>query len=138
MPHRGVGGMRVKELDLDKLMAVPVSTRAYMAGFFDGEGHISIARRGSVRTSRTDPSKTKVVYALVAGAAQNVKAPLELFHNTFGGTFRIDTRTRADRFSKHVTYEWNIGGNLQVPIFLRWLRPYLLVKATQADIAIEF
>lgn len=129
--------MRIKTIDLDRLMDVDKAVRGYMAGFFDGEGHISIARRGVVRTSRVDPTLTRVVYALVAGAAQNVKAPLVLFNDLFGGTLRIDTRDHK-KHGKHVTYEWNIGGNLQVPVFLRWLRPYLRVKASQADIAIEF
>jgi hypothetical protein len=130
--------MRVKTIDLDRLMDVDPAVRGYMAGFFDGEGHISIARRGNIRTSRVDPTLTRNVYALVAGAAQNTKAPLVLFNDLFGGTFRIDTRDRVGKHGKHVTYEWNINGNLQVPTFLRWLRPHLRVKRVQADIAIEF
>ena len=138
VPQKGALDMRVKTIDLDRLMDVDPTVRGYMAGFFDGEGHITIARRGSIRTSRVDPTLTRVVYALVVGMAQNVKAPLILFNDLFGGTLRIDTRDRVGRHSKHVTYEWNINGNLQVPVFLRWLRPYLRVKAAQADIAMEF
>jgi hypothetical protein len=138
VPLKGALDMRVKTIDLDRLMDVDPAVRGYMAGFFDGEGHVSIARRGSIRTSRVDPTLTRVVYALVAGMAQNVKAPLVLFNDLFGGTLRIDTRARVGKLGKHVTYEWNINGNLQVPTFLRWLRPHLRVKATQADIAIEF
>jgi hypothetical protein len=130
--------MRVKEIDIDKLLEYPKEKRAYMAGFFDGEGHISIARRGMIHTSRDHSTPMRHVYALVAGAAQNKQAPLLLFYELFGGTLRIDTRAHKGRHSKQVIYEWNIGGNLQVPTLLKWLRPYLLVKLEQAAIAIEF
>jgi len=130
--------MHVKEIDLDRLYEVDPTVRAYMAGFFDGEGHVTIARRGNIKTTRNDSTPRRLVYALVAGVAQNVKAPVLLFHELFGGTFRIDTRKRQHKFGVHVTYEWSINGNLQVPVFLRWLRPYLRVKLSQADIAIDF
>ena len=130
--------MLVKEIDIDRLLDYPKEGRAYMAGFFDGEGHVSIAKRGLIHTSRDKSTPMRPIYGLVAGMAQNKKEPLILFHDLFGGTLRIDTRVRAQKHSKQVIYEWNIGGNIQVPRFLKWLRPYLLVKASQVDIALEF
>jgi hypothetical protein len=130
--------MRVKEIDIEALAATLPEIRGYMAGFFDGEGHISIARRGWLKTTRDNSTPMRPVYSLVAGAAQNRKAPLLLFYDLFGGTLRIDTRIRAGKFGKQVIYEWTIGGKIQVPLFLRFLRPHLRVKDKQADIAVEF
>ena len=131
--------MLVKTIDLDRLMAMPVATRAYMAGFFDGEGHVSIAKRGMMRCSRSDSTKTKRVYGLVAGVSQNSVEVLKLFSNWFDGTLRLDNRKRGGYTPRATTiWEWNIGGNLQVPVFLMILRPYLIVKAAEVDVALEF
>lgn len=138
LPHRRSGTMKVNKIDFEKLMDCNKEQHAYMAGFFDGEGHISIARRGAVHTSRNKSTPMRSVWGLVAGIAQNKKAPLVLFYDIFAGTLRIDTRVRVGRFGKQVIYEWTLGGNTAVPVLLKWLRPYLLVKRGQVDIALEF
>lgn len=131
--------MLVKQFDIDAIMAVPETTRAYMAGFFDGEGSVSISSRGVMKCSRTDPTKTKRVYGLVVHISQNSPKVLELYHDIFGGTFRRDNRKRAGYSPRaYVMWEWMIAGNLQVPVFLKWLRKYLVVKADEVDVALEF
>ena len=131
--------MLIKDINIDRLLGMPVPIKSYMAGFFDGEGHVSIAKRGKMRCSRTDETKTKPVYGLVAGISQNSVEVLKLFSDWFDGTLRLDNRKRSGYTPRATTiWEWNIGGNLQVPVFLRILRPYLIVKAAEVDIALEF
>lgn len=131
--------MLVKEFDIDKLLAVPETTKAYMAGFFDGEGSVSIASRGDMKCSRTDLTKTKRVFALVVHISQNSKPVLDLFYDLFGGTLRQDNRKRTGYSPRaHVMWEWSINGNKQVPLFLRFIKKYLIVKASEVEIALLF
>lgn len=89
----------------------------YAAGFFDGEGWVSISTRGK----RGQP-------ALRIGAGQLVKAPLELLASLWGGAIVQD---------KKGMYRWHIT-SARADGALSELIPFLIVKREQAEIGREY
>lgn len=85
--------------------------RAYQAGIFDGEGHCF-----------RDGMHLKV------GISQANYPFLEVFMNEFGGGV---VETNKDN------WQWNCTGAVQQLVFLRAIRPYLILKAKEVNIAIE-
>ncbi len=101
----------------------------YLAGFFDGEGCIGL---------RGNPSSIKyVTYSLVLCIPQLVsRNSTELFRvlkKRFGG--RLYKRSWAKR--RRPCYQYMIFGEDAV-LFLQRLRPHLVFKAAQADVAIQW
>ena len=129
--------MHVKHFDLDTLLQVDRETRAYMAGFFDGEGCVLIARRGVLKRNATQ--QVERVFSLTATIAQGSKEVLELYHNLFGGVLHVDERKRGGFSPRdYQIWEWYINGNLQVPVFLQFIRPFVRVKHEELDVALKF
>lgn len=95
----------------------------WAAGFFDGEGCIGV--------SRSKRGKPCVYYAIQITAFQNVRAPLEILHQLFGGTIRYSTT--------HSTggWVWQLSGR-GLKIALQEMLPFLVVKREQAQIGIAF
>lgn len=91
---------------------------AYMAGFLDGEGSISIYRRGQTNT-----------FVLSVKVAQKDRRPLELFRSEFGGYI-----TRGKISGVHY---WGISCKAASSA-LSELLPFLIVKKEEALIGIEF
>ena len=92
------------------------TTLAYFAGFFDGEGCITI------RASKDD------LPYLILQTSQKSIAVLEEMRKVFGGNIHTNT----DGSFIHVTAGKYAEG------MLRALLPYLFVKLAQAELAIEF
>lgn len=88
----------------------------YCAGFFDGEGYVTIDVLGRVR----------------AGLAQKSREVLDLFGETFG----LGTVLEKDP-SRNPGFNWHVTGRENILLFLRAIRPHLIVKADEVDIAIE-
>lgn len=96
---------------------------AWTAGFFDGEGCVMIQglSSGSLR--------------LGVALGQKVREPLDAVAARWGGTVRVSRESRSNR---HATmYDWRLHGRHAV-VFLEEVRPFLLVKAAQADVAIAY
>jgi hypothetical protein len=96
---------------------------AYFAGFFDGEGCISIARQKKSWGKKEQP----YFHRLRINIAQKDPAVLKQLHDIVGGTLHCNRGI----------WKWYADDAFAVE-FLTKLRPYLRVKASQADIAIEF
>lgn len=94
----------------------------YAAGFFDGEGTILIGK----------PTRT-CGYRLIVSATQTSIAPMEWFCPRWGGTIS----KRKKRKGRRQAWNWTVTSQLALK-FLSDVRPFLIVKAEQADIAIEF
>jgi hypothetical protein len=98
---------------------------AYMAGFFDGEGSIGIYRGGSAAGR-----------SLRCQVTQNVSpesaALLKACRARWGGSLAI-----MNRRLKYPAYNWQVSGPRALRLLCE-LRPYLTVKAAQADVAIEW
>lgn len=104
---------------------------AWAAGFFDGEGSISI-RFGKMGVSREYGRRT---YTLFLRASQVDRAPLDKFVRIFEcgnvGGARQSTSRRAPYF------DWCTSGKSAGRI-LRLMLPHLTVKRERADLALQF
>ncbi len=96
---------------------------AYIAGFFDGEGHIGLNANG------TWP-------ALRIGANQVVKAPLALIHARYGGYLVHRDRVKYNPNAQPI-WEWSIRAQ-RAQAVLRELIPYLIVKRERAEHALAY
>lgn len=96
----------------------------YLAGFIDGEGSIAVGLSRSGKGVRR--------WYLRFSCHQINPAPLRLLQDRFGGTIR-----RNERVGKRPLYEW-VTQSKMAAAAIRALRPYLIVKADEADVALEF
>jgi len=97
---------------------------AWMAGFFDGEGSVSILHTGL--GERT--------YILVAGITVITDGILERFKDSFGGIlhkYKASNRGHSDY------WQWRVRSKFAV-IFLDTILPYLKIKQGEAKLGIEF
>ena len=90
---------------------------AYVAGFFDGEGSISIKSPGK-----------KSGFALVVSVSQYHPLPIELIHTVWGGYIGKG----ANGSVRVMLYSKSAGK------FLADIYPYLIVKKQQAEQALAF
>lgn len=97
---------------------------AYCAGFIDGEGSIDIRHRMTKVNG-----KSYERFELRLSANQIDLAPLELLREIYGGSF-------AHRKTSNVV-TWVIT-DVRAAKAITAMRPYLLVKADEADIALRF
>jgi hypothetical protein len=95
----------------------------YIAGFFDGEGCVSILKR-------KDKHHTDFTYSLIASIAQKNPSPLEEIINLFGfGKLHYLESTK--------NYSVLFAGKF-ADDFLCQIIPYLRIKKDQAVLGIEF
>jgi hypothetical protein len=95
---------------------------AYLAGFFDGEGCISVAR--------TDSGGT---YSLIVTVSQMDGRDLEPFAERWGGKIVEHRRERP----RKTYYQWGVGGSRALKC-LQDLLPYLRGKREEALVAIKW
>ena len=104
--------------------ALRADNAAYLAGFFDGEGHIRISKH-SKRGS----------YMLQISVVQATLEPLPEFQKAFGGT--ISSRLTLYRGGKRAIFTWQASSACAMQA-LRQMFPYLRVKREEACIAEKF
>lgn len=92
----------------------------WAAGFFDGEGSVSVLRR--VRGGFIE-------HMLAVAVGQNDQRPLLALRDEYGGS-QCNSKTPSG------CWRWRIHGG-QAEAFLRRIRPYSIVKAEQIDLALE-
>lgn len=97
---------------------------AYLAGLFDGEGCISASCNQGQR-------RRYVVLAVAVGMTH--PAGPTAFRDAFGGQLRIKSSCQRNERPQLV---WRCKGGRIVSEVLTALRPYLQVKALEADIAL--
>ena len=97
---------------------------AYLAGFFDGEGHIRIQRQ-SKRGS----------HMLQISVVQAEMTPLPLFKATFGGTIR--ERMLKYKGGQRALFTWQASSKV-AQVSLEAMRPYLRTKLDEANVALRF
>lgn len=96
--------------------------RAWAAGFLDGEGSFTIDGR---------PTRH---YRPMISATQIDRTPLFLLRDWFGGHVYTQ-RTLAER---RATSSWQCSSRINVLDVLTEIRPFLIVKAAQADLMLEY
>lgn len=110
------------------MIELPEITKAWMAGFFDGEGSIIIERHNP-RPLKGYPSPR---YTLRVMAVNTVYSALEPFKMYFGGQL-IKTKRGTNR----PIYLWEIRSRLAMK-FLEVMLPYFKLKQKQAELGIFF
>lgn len=110
------------------MTSCPETGRAWLAGFMDGEGTITVTR-----TRRADvPSIRHRPYVSVGNT---VRAPLDEIREQYGGQVFTYQAPRTMPRAK-VAYRWRCPAS-QVVRFLGDVRPYLRLKGRQADLVLE-
>lgn len=94
----------------------------YIAGFFDGEGCVDI------RYCVTHKGRYNK-FELRCTISQVYRKPLDMIQQVFGGS--ISPR-------RNQTIHYYVVTGRQANAFLEAIRPFLIVKADEADVALEF
>jgi len=102
---------------------------AWAAAWVDTEGSIGM------RADRSDPLRTSARYRVRVDVSQVVSAPLLLLQQGFGGAVTGPHRHASNGNGRPI-YRY-IVQDRKADALLRAVRPYLLVKAAQADLAIQ-
>lgn len=98
----------------------------YLAGFFDGEGSVQIAKR--IKVKRKTPN-----YCLSISCANAHQGIINLYKATFGGSIEVTQQKK----SNHASYRWRADGGLACAVLERLL-PFFVVKKQRAELAISF
>lgn len=96
---------------------------AYLAGLFDGEGCISATQR------------SRSTFQVRLRVSQRSGLFLEVLVSEFD-VGRITTYHRRDRGNRSVTL-WNVVAKTEVRFLLQGMMPYLRLKKSQAELALE-
>lgn len=102
---------------------------SWAAGFFDGEGSISIL----LLKRKTKPNTSEV--RVVIQVSQQQPVPLQLFLDAFGGSLHSYANGGLDKERRY--YRWQLLGREKIRNFLTTLLPFLIVKKTQAEKALS-
>lgn len=121
IPPNNIG--RAKRNSSNLMINIDESTLAYIAGFFDGDGTITLCQRNKKYASN---------YRLSCGINQIDKLPLEFVASYFGG----NVRTKKAKVATNM-WAWSNSGKYSLA-FLKAILPYLITKKAQAIVAISF
>lgn len=101
---------------------------AYLAGIIDGEGCITIMRRKHVERGE------RPRYTLEVVVINTDYSLIEWLQARFGGNV-LKRNLRSKKWAD--TWRWRTS-NLHSEAILRRVRPFLIIKARQADVALRF
>lgn len=104
---------------------------AYLAGFFDGEGSVTIHENCKQSPRGKVPNHT-----LQASIGNTDSRVLRWIQSVFGGAFCL-RKTRPDKPQWRPVAQWTIRAASALP-FLVAIRPFLRMKGDQVDIAIAY
>lgn len=113
----------LKDTQRDRGNRARTDLDAYLAGFFDGEGHISI---------RKDPRRAWSCYVDI-GATQVNREPLRLLVRAYGG--KVNKKTKGKGKSKQC-YVWKCSKGGEALWALHRMLPWLRVKRVKARAAL--
>lgn len=100
---------------------------SYFAGFFDGEGSVLVYRRSSMMPrGRTAP------YQIRATVTNTNRLVIQHFQDRFGG----NVKEYGPEARRRRAWKWTVLCR-EAESFLRCIRPFLVVKDAEADVAIE-
>jgi len=103
----------------------------YAAGMLDGEGYVSVKKSFTSR----DPNWS-THYRIYVSVANTYEPVILWFKNKFGGSIKYAQRGRVEIGHKPC-YSWVISAKAAV-LFLKLVRPYLIIKKEQADFCMAF
>ena len=117
--------IRVRHVDPTAIVIDPMEA-SWLAGFFDGEGSISITKCEPGNSFRRTPA-----FNLVVAMGNTDETAVRAYCCSFGGA--VIPRQSATPSRRKMWY-WS-AGQWNALRFLNTLRPYLRVKHQQADVA---
>lgn len=107
---------------------------AWAAGFFDGEGYITIQERMKLAKN----GKKYLSHSIYIGINHVAKEPLTEMYELFGGWLKYtETVQQKDGCNRKGRWEWRINGP-RVREILKQLIPYSKNKNKAMEIAFEF
>lgn len=114
----------------EAVAALSETSKAYMAGLFDGEGMVAVRKRVDESTSGK-----KCYYTLRTQISNTNPDPLDMIYDIWGGGInkRIDIRGG----NRRPIYDWILTSS-KAADFLTAVLPYLIIKKNEAILAIEF
>ena len=108
--------------------------KAYIGGFFDGEGHISIVKKKPNPPRWKNPS-----YKLVAVITNSNKTIIDFIHSKFKNSSHKHGPYKSSGFKPKgkLLYQLHFTG-VHCKEFLREIHPYLRIKRDQANLALDY
>ncbi len=110
-------------------MPTEVAVLAYAAGVFDGEGCVL------VRLNKKKGQEVAKYHQIAVSVVSTDTKLTDWFQGHFGGKISANHKENAQRNYKDA-WKWGLMSR-QAEAFLKCVRPYLLVKGPQADVALE-
>lgn len=123
MTNNSTVSRSVKPLVIERLISLTSEERAYIAGFFDGEGSIGVY------------NKRPGCYSYRLVIAQRRPEVLVWLWECLGGALRCVVRHDRNDTAYH---ELAIDHRQHIAAILRILLPYLRVKKLEADLMLRF
>lgn len=108
--------------------------KAWLAGFLDADGMIRL-RKG--QKNKVGPKSLVPIVTYTNTCALTVKRISELVGKSFVD-FTVSAREEVNRKTWATKLTIEIGGVIRVLPFLQMLRPYMITKGCEADLAIRF
>ncbi len=104
---------------------------AYVAGLFDGEGHIRIQRQHF--RDRRSPS-----HCVRVSVSNTDRSVIEFLHDTFGGYIVVvNNEARCRKAHWRTCWSWELTST-GAANFLSMIQPYVRIKQRQVQLALEF
>lgn len=100
----------------------------YMAGIFDGEGYVYIFKK------QLKSKPNQIGYYVSAGVSMTHLPTIEAFHNRFGG--HLNSGSRPTNPKHRPTFMWGVSNKIAIN-FLKIIRPYVLIKGDEMDVAFD-
>ena len=101
----------------------------YLAGFFDGEGSIFIAKINNKKSGN-------IWYRLNVSCGNSDKRPINMLRQ-FNPNYKLITYISGRKKTYKPAYQWLITGNMALN-FLKTIKDKLIVKKKQAEVGIKF
>ena len=103
---------------------------AYLAGFIDGEGSISICKTNSSNSIYKTPR-----YVLEVTVTNTYKPIIDMFQELFAGSWTRRRHEKHPVWKQSYCIRW---ASIKAKEILELVYPHLIVKKEQAEVAIEF
>lgn len=107
---------------------------AYLAGFFDGEGCIHLARKGAGVASYT----ARVTISQSKNRGKVLLDKIAFTLSTYGISCHIGVDNRISKLHPSVMYNLQINSRLSVSKFIKLVMPYLEIKKLEAQDILRF
>lgn len=117
-------------------MSIPEWVLAYTAGLVDGEGsiHVVVVRGEATAELNGHEIALPRQISLRISVLMTDRAPLDFLSAWFGKSVTVYRRQNSQYRD---VYQWRMAGG-DAQNFIRLIQPYLLVKAAQAKLALQF